>query len=687
MAMKRTMLLTLGLALAVAAAHADLPDPQLMRPVLLHDGADCAIFVRCPTQKVLPDEDLAQAEDLLRAERVELAAARGESEQVQLVLRPTAALTGLDLRFSALDGPGAIPAEAWRWERVAYTQVRRGSYHYGLRTGQSGMLPDPLEPPGPFDAPAGTNTTLLLTIEVPRDAEAGEYAGSVTVEGGGFSATVPVALTVWEIALPEEHRLINYSSTVERDPEVFRRLRELDVNTLKYGAAGIEIDVDDNGVMTLGFEEYDEQAELLLDELGFLTIGVPPTMPLTSRGPRDRYLSRPVAVGSDEFWPLFEQYMRGVGDHLRERGWADRVIWKIGDELPEEMFPLTAEMCRRAKAVWPELRILLTTNSMSDELAEHLDIWCPGWHLFAVRADEAPEQWLIRRAHGMEMWAYLNSAYMLNAEWNPGAMRLFPAALAKNGFTGALWWSLRSYGGGYGDEYEGEPDPWTEIRPIKSERRDKTYYDFGNGHLLYPPREHDPVWRSSLRWEAFRQGMDEYDMLMLLEERAEAAVEKLGAYGELEEGLQAQFAAESWASTLATGFRLQSYRADAAWIHRFRQLIANEIEALGREPLALVSASPLSALLSTPATIKPVSGSEVELTSPAQATIWGACRAGATVTINGEPVEVPPWLGYSRFSHDVTLAPGRNLITIEVTAPDGATNTFYRELLHVSAEE
>ncbi len=677
-----------ALVLALAwAAGADLPDPQLMRPVLLHDGADCAVYARCPTQKVLPEEDLAQAEDLLRAERIELAAARGEREQVQLVLRPSADLTGLDLSFSAFEGPGPIAAEEWDWRRVAYTYLRRGSYHYGLRTNQKGMIPDPLEPPGAFDALAGTNTTLLLTIEVPRDAAPGEYAGSVTIEGRGFSMTVPVALTVWDIAMPERRRLVNYATAVERDPEALRRLRELDVNTLKYGAFGIGVDVDEDGVMTLDFEEYDEQAELLLDELGYFTIGVPPTMPLLRSGPRASYLGQPVEVGSDEFWPLFEQYMRGVGDHMRERGWADRVVWKVGDELHEHMYPLTAELCRRAKAVWPELRIMLTTNHMSDELAEHLDIWCPGWHLFAVRSDDAPEQWRERRAEGMEMWAYMNSAYMVNAEWNPGALRLFPVALAKHGFTGALWWSLRATGGGYGDEWEGEPDPWTEIRPLKSVKPEKTYYDFGNGHMLYAPREHDPHWRSSLRWEAFRQGMDEYDLLMLLQERAEAAVESLGAYGELEEGLGAQFAAESWASTFATGFRLQSYRADAAWVHRFRQLLANEIEALGREPLALISASPGGALLSTPATIKPGAGSEPEIESPSSAEIRGYCRADATVTVDGESVEMMRRDEHAAFRHEVTLEPGRNLIEIVVTAADGKVNTLYRELLHVPAAD
>ncbi|MGI5819190.1 MAG: glycoside hydrolase domain-containing protein [Armatimonadota bacterium] len=665
------------------AAATGLAEPQLMRPVLLDDGDDCAIFARCPTQKVLPEEDLADADDLLSADHVELAAARGEREQVQLVLRPSAELTGLDLSFSALEGPGFISADAWSWDRVAYTYLRRGSYHYGLRTNQRGMLPDPLEPSGAFDAPAEINTTLLLTIEVPREAQPGGYAGSVTVEGDGFSATVPIALNVWDIRMPDDHLLVNYATMVDRDPEVLRLLRELDVNALKYGASGIGVEVDGAGVMTLDFEDYDVQVELLLDELGYYSIGVPPTMPLTGRGPREDYLGIPVTVGSDEFWPLFEQYMGGLGDHMRERGLAYRFVWKVGDELPEAMYPLTAELCRRAKDVWPELRVMLTTNHMSDELAEHLDIWCPGWHLFGVRADEAPEQWRERRAQGMELWAYLNSAYMINAEWNPGALRIFPAALARNGFTGALWWSLRATGSGYGDEWEGEPDPWKEMRPLKSVKPDKTYYDFGNGHMLYQPREHDPHWRSSLRWESFRQGLDEYDLLMVLQERAEGAAERLGVRAEFD----AEAMMQDWASMLATGFRLQTYRAEAAWIHRFRQLIAHEIEALEGDPVALVSVTPVGALLSTPATIKPGAGSETEFDSPAEATISGYCGADATVTVAGEAVEMTADGGRARFSHKVALEPGANLIAIEVTGADGARSVFYRELLHLPGAE
>jgi hypothetical protein len=190
--------------------------------------------------------------------------------------------------------------------------------------------------------------------------------------------------------------------------------------------------------------------------------------------------------------------------------------------------------------------------------------------------------------------------------------------------------------------------------------------------MLYQPREHDPHWRSSLRWESFRQGLDEYDLLMVLQERAEGAAERLGVRAEFD----AEAMMQDWASMLATGFRLQTYRAEAAWIHRFRQLIAHEIEALEGDPVALVSVTPVGALLSTPATIKPGAGSETEFDSPAEATISGYCGADATVTVAGEAVEMTADGGRARFSHKVALEPGANLIAIEVTGADGARSVF-----------
>jgi hypothetical protein len=93
---------------------------------------------------------------------------------------------------------------------------------------------------------------------------------------------------------------------------------------------------------------------------------------------------------------------------------------------------------------------------------------------------------------------------------------------------------------------------------------------------------------------------------------------------ELAEDLPAHWAVEQWGNMLATGFRLRSYCIDAAWIHRFGQLLAHEIQRPAPCP-----------------------------------------RRGASCV---------------RFQHTVRLAPDPTLIEIAVTAADGETNRFYREL-------
>ncbi len=77
---------------------------MLVHPVLLHEDTNMQVFAQSPTRKVFPKADLSASEDLMRADRLELAACKNESEQVQLVLWPTQELREVRLEFSDGDG-------------------------------------------------------------------------------------------------------------------------------------------------------------------------------------------------------------------------------------------------------------------------------------------------------------------------------------------------------------------------------------------------------------------------------------------------------------------------------------------------------------------------------------------------------------------------------------------------------
>lgn len=112
-----------------------------------------------------------------------MAAARGEWESAQFVLR--ASRPGLSARIEVgdLSGPGgaSIPARAVEVRRVAYVPVPY--------TGKA--WPDPLVPVASGASIAlkpDENAPVLLTVRVPRDARPGDYRGELKVKTAfGFS--------------------------------------------------------------------------------------------------------------------------------------------------------------------------------------------------------------------------------------------------------------------------------------------------------------------------------------------------------------------------------------------------------------------------------------------------------------------------------------------------------------------
>jgi hypothetical protein len=138
--------------------------------------------------------------------RLLLEAARNEYEPVQLVIRPQRDLRGLTAQVSDLSGPGnaSMAADAMRIDRVEYVNVRVPTDSEGCE----GWWPDPLPPvDGPFDAKAGRNHPLWITVHVPKDARAGRYDGTVSLNAEGWKAEVPLALRVFDFALPDETHL------------------------------------------------------------------------------------------------------------------------------------------------------------------------------------------------------------------------------------------------------------------------------------------------------------------------------------------------------------------------------------------------------------------------------------------------------------------------------------------------
>jgi hypothetical protein len=632
----------------------ELPQPPLSRPVLLFQNDECRIFAACPTRKILPGDDLYQSPDLLRLDKIVMSAARNESEQVELVIRPVSTISGIKLRFSGLEGPGKISADAWSWQLVRNVEVKQISYWYGVKGYQTGMIPDPLDPVESCDAAAGENTTLLLQVKVPAGIPAGVYKGNVEVlSAQDAKITIPLELNVWDITLPKEPTLDTYTAAPPK--KYYSDLKRLGITSLKYGGWGFKSHYDKKtGKISIDTKEYGKSLHKVFDEMGFRTVAIPGKLLGIIHTLDQDYLGTGIPVGDKKFWPVMEQYMKQLGEFYRANKWQNKIRWRIMDEIEPEHYPVLTKICKEAKRVFPEVKIMLTTHQMPDELAEVIDIWVIPWHFFYTQEKDAAH-WRQLQKRGMKLHAYMNSLYTLNAAWSSSAMRIFGPALVKYGYGGALWWGYNYYG-------KTKQDPWKEgiitySRPKKGKKKAKRIY--ANGYLFYPPRPNDPHYRSSLRWENYRQGLDDAELMLTLGKR----IEKVGKALKASEDFSTESALYKWGSMLAGGFRLQTYRQDGAYIQRFRQLLANEIINMPLAPLALIDVEP-SGWLTEDDSVK----------------IRGLAAAGTRVEINGRKIQQSDANKAFVFTVDQPLKPGRNTIVIRLTAPDGHSKVFYREI-------
>ncbi|MBN1421350.1 MAG: DUF4091 domain-containing protein [Planctomycetes bacterium] len=134
---------------------------------------------------------------------IRIAAARGEMESFQLVVRPKRRLERVTV---AVRRRGADPApEVYEIAQVAYLDVKVPTDSSGCR----GAWPDPLARlSGPIAIEPGANQPIWITLRIPRDLRAGDHPMAIEVaEAGRTIATFPLAVRVFEYEIPREHHL------------------------------------------------------------------------------------------------------------------------------------------------------------------------------------------------------------------------------------------------------------------------------------------------------------------------------------------------------------------------------------------------------------------------------------------------------------------------------------------------
>lgn len=471
---------------------------------------------------------------------VEIQACRGEYESFQAVILngEQAMRTGRVRCSNLVCGDSTIGAlenlDVWSVEYVRIDTPTKYVDHVAPGT----LIPDPLVRCDTFNVAPNDLHTLWLTAYVPRDAPAGTYTGHLTVSAvSGPQKSVAVRLHVWDFERPARPSLktsfsvwdkkgIDVMHGVEIGTPEHDRLHEIYRNRLlQYHLTPREF--PRTGL--LDFERYDRWLEerIARGETTYI-----------ARGPKD--------VPPSEWAGEFQ-------DHMRDKGWLDRTYVYLWDEPNSDDYPKLRERARVWEEAAPDLKRLVTEPPTRD-LDGAVDIWVPLTSEYdRAAADE-------RRRRGEEVWWYVCCAPTppyANFFTDQRAIehRILFWQTFHFAAEGLLYWNTTNWR--YGD-------PWRNPATWRSAN--------GDGHLFYPGTD-GPL--PSIRLEIIRDGMEDYDYLVMLRDLTTKA-ETAGASAGLIKQAKAALDIASFAGDLV------GFTRDPDIVLERRRTIADLIEKLAK---------------------------------------------------------------------------------------------------------
>jgi len=469
---------------------------------------------------------------------IDLLAARGETESAQIVASASGGcLDSVRAEPSALAGDGGrgLGPSAVQVNWVGYVRLTRNSDSTPdaeLLRRAPDDFPDPLLDDTSVTVCAGASHPLLVRAAVPRAAAPGVYRGTVSLRNGGtLLRAVPISVEVLPVTLPEIPSLsvTNWFSAraiaqqhhvPEWSEEHWRLLRAYADDMRAHGQTMFETDLEliggrrgPDGSLSFDYGLFDRWVRLFraagLRDIELMHVGRR-TEPWAWTNPFEAAPRRvPVrgAGGDDTTDVSLDTFLAALQRHLVEQGWVDDAVLHVADEPIPENSESWRALSRRVHAAAPRLKRIEAIQV--PDLGRDLEIWVVeekrlDWWYDGYRARQ--------RAGGMELWLYTSwlpqGAYPNRLiDYPLLKTRLLPWVAARYGATGFLHWGLNQW-----------PQNVDPVDPNKG------LFAPGDDFIVYPGRAGP---RSSLRWEAFRDGVEDYALFDLWRRRDATAAESV----------------------------------------------------------------------------------------------------------------------------------------------------------------
>lgn len=525
---------------------------------------DFIVLVRNSQDKLFSDKKLFYPLPLPEEQgSVRLSAAGNESESFQAVIYPLGGKDLKDVRISASDlkdeKGNIIPAGNIKIYLVGYVKV--GLPPGLLREVGSNVYPDPLIPyfrKPVFDVKASSICPVWITVNVPSGTDAGKYKGSIAIKTKDSDANVNVNVNV-NVILKVRAFSLPKTPTLRTAFQFWGKWSSCGMFEYWYPAKKYDQDEVYRKVYSL-YGEHKASSDLI----GLIHQGKDGNLDKSMEMIRFAVGKGFNAYGIYNFWGGMRagtaEHMKRYAELLKKEDLLKYAFLYLWDEPHVDYFPKIVNNAGILEGVCPGVRRLVTTRPHA-ELAGAVTRWCPwGW-------SESP-YFDERRKAGDEIWSYVCSPV-------PGHFSPHEAADYPGIYNRIMFWLCWKYNrSGFllpcvdtnwqkGDIVSAWPKPAWDISTA-----------WGNmGQYLYPTADGDVM--PSLRFEIFRDGIEDYEYFYILKGIAEK-LRKSGTDKALLAELEKALAAEP------VVLNDKEFTKDPEALLKYRELIGDLIDREAR---------------------------------------------------------------------------------------------------------
>ena len=460
---------------------------------------------------------------------IEIFGIRNEYVSAQCAIKASQDLQNVTVSLSTLrntESPASIPVDIIKWNFVGSIPIEQNTPKYrktDVIRAAPAQFPDYLAEDREVSVKKGNYKAVYLTIKIPRNAEAGDYKGQVTIKTDKAEISLPLHLKVFPLTLPDQRHLM---VTEWYTTGYFKKFHDIDVsdsqrffemlkvyaenmvehrqNVFRIGLDLITCKKAANDSLIFDFSRFDKWADTFWEtgkmdllETGFVARfgeGGWSSKEILLRDFRAQIESsgKRITIPGKEFLPKF---LPALENHLREKGWLEKTVFHIADEPSNHNIMSWREASEFVHKYAPALRrmdAIETTHCF-----DRLEIWVPKLDHLAAWYD------VFKRAQnqGYELWFYTVGIFQKGSYPNKTVdvplieSRILHWLNYRFALKGYLHWGFNH---------------WTDD-PFTAPGRHR-----GDGWHVYPKRD---GLINSLRWEQMRNGIQDYEYLWMLEDK------------------------------------------------------------------------------------------------------------------------------------------------------------------------